>query len=74
MRNRIGAILILAAAAWSAPLQAAESEFLGLLRARDLTTFGYLRLDMRPAHAVHAPAGTWAIETELGQQNTWALS
>jgi hypothetical protein len=74
MRNRIGAILLLAAAAWSAPLQAAESEFLGLLRARDLTTFGFLRLDMRPAHAVHAPAGTWAIEAELGQQNTWALS
>ena len=30
----------------------AESEYLGLLRARDLTTFGFLRLDMRPAHAM----------------------
>jgi len=29
---------------------------------------------MRPAHAIHAPAGTWAIETELAHQNTWALS
>jgi len=75
MRYRCGAILALvAAAAWSAPLAAAESEYLGLLRARDLTTFGFLRLDMRPAHAVHAPAGTWAIETELALQNTWALS
>lgn len=75
MRQRLGAILLfLAAAAWSGPLAAAESEYLGLLRARDLTTFGFLRLDMRPAHAVHAPAGTWAIEAELAQQNTWALS
>jgi hypothetical protein len=55
-------------------LPAADSEFVGLLRARDLTTFGFLRLDMRPAHAIHAPAGTWAIEAELAQQNTWAQS
>jgi hypothetical protein len=55
-------------------LLAGDSEFLGLLRARDLTTFGFLRLDMRPAHAIHAPKGTWAIETELAHQNTWALS
>jgi hypothetical protein len=54
--------------------QAADSEFLGLLRARDLTTFGFLRLDMRPAHAIDAPKGTWAIEAELAHQNTWALS
>ncbi|HET8692120.1 MAG TPA: DUF3187 family protein [Steroidobacteraceae bacterium] len=74
MRRHTTAILLLAAVAFSTPLQAAESEYLGLLRARDLTTFGFLRLDMRPAHAVHAPAGTWAIEAELGQQNTWALS
>ncbi len=66
--------ILLAGAAWSSQLPAAESEYLGLLRARDLTTFGFLRLDMRPAHAVHAPAGTWAVEAELAQQNTWALS
>jgi len=54
--------------------QAAESDYFGLLRARDLTSFGFLRLDMRPAHAVTAPKGTWAIETELAYQNTWALS
>jgi hypothetical protein len=29
---------------------------------------------MRPAHAVSIEAGSWAIETELGYQNTWALS
>lgn len=76
MRSRIGAILFFAvsAACGCGTAFAAESEYLGLLRARDLTTFGFLRLDMRPAHAVHAPAGTWAIETELAHQNTWALS
>lgn len=63
-----------AAAAFGPPLSAAESDYLGLLRARDLTTFGFLRLDMRPAHAIHSAPGTWAIEVELAQQNTWALS
>jgi hypothetical protein len=29
---------------------------------------------MRPAHAVSAKAGDWAVEMELGYQNTWALS
>jgi len=53
---------------------AADSDYLGLLRARDLTTFGFLRLDMRPAHAIAAPKGTWAIEAEFAHQNTWALS
>ena len=53
---------------------AADSQFYGLLRSRDLTTFGFLRLDMQPAHAVSIEPGSWAIETELGYQNTWALS
>src|SRR5262245_20033105 len=56
------------------PSRAENSGYLGLLRARDLTSFGFLRLDMRPAHAVAAEPGTWAIETELAYQNTWALS
>jgi hypothetical protein len=43
----------------------------GLLRSRDLSPFGGLRLDMRPAHAVSIEPGSWAIETELGYQNTW---
>jgi hypothetical protein len=55
--------------------QAEESgQFYGLLRSRDLTPFGFLRLDMRPAHAVSIEPRTWALETELGYQNTWALS
>jgi len=53
---------------------AEEGAFIGLLRERDLTAFGFLRLDMRPAHAVDIEPHTWAIETELGYQNTWALS
>ncbi len=64
----------MALAAHGAPAAAADSDFLGLLRARDLTPFGFLRLDMRPAHAVVSPKGTWAIEAELAHQNTWALS
>src|SRR6185503_7575410 len=48
--------------------------FYGLLRSRDLSPFGFLRLDMRPAHAVAIEPGTWALETEVGYQNTWALS
>jgi hypothetical protein len=49
-------------------------QFYGLLRSRDLSPFGFLRLDMRPAHAVAIEPGSWALETELGYQNTWALS
>jgi len=52
----------------------ALSPHYGLLRVPDLTPFGFLRLDMRPAHAVSAPPGTWALEVELGYQNTWAMS
>lgn len=47
---------------------------LGLIRGRDLSPFGFLRLDMRPAHAATAAPGQWAVEVELGYQNTWALS
>lgn len=53
---------------------AGEGAFYGLLRERDLTAFGFLRLDMRPAHAVAIEPGTWAVELSLGYQNTWALS
>ena len=51
-----------------------DPQFFGLLRARDLTPFGFLRLDMRPAHAGSLAPGEWAIETDLAYQNTWALS
>jgi Protein of unknown function (DUF3187) len=68
------AAVFLAGLAWPVFAGAAENTFYGLLRERDLTPFGFLRLDMRPAHAVSIEAGTLAIETELGYQNTWALS
>ena len=54
--------------------RAGEGQFYGLLRERDLTPFGFMRLDMRPAHAVSTEAGSWAVETDLAFQNTWALS
>jgi hypothetical protein len=53
---------------------AAGSQFQGLLRSRDLTSFGLQRLDMRPAPAASFPPDTWAVEAVLGYQNTWALS
>ena len=67
------AMLVTGLGATSA-VSAADGAFYGLLRERDLTPFGYLRLDMRPAHAVEIETGTWALETTLGYQNTWALS
>ena len=66
--------LLVTAFAASAAARADESDFYGLLRSRDLTPFGFLRLDMRPAHAVAIEPGTWAFEAELGYQNTWSLS
>jgi hypothetical protein len=47
---------------------------IGLLRVRDLTPFGILRLDFLPAHAVTAKPGTWALEVNLSYQNTFVLS
>ena len=49
-------------------------QFYGPLRARDLSPFGYLRLDMRPTYSGWIEPGRWAVESELGYQNTWALS
>lgn len=46
----------------------------GLLRARDLTPFGLLRLDMLPAHTADAEAGRWTFEIQFAYQNTFILS
>lgn len=46
----------------------------GLLRARDLTPFGLLRLDMLPAHTADAEAGTWTFELQYAYQNTFIMS
>ncbi len=67
------AVLILSA--FSAPWTAAgDSGFHGLLRGRDLSPFGYLRLDMRPGFSTPGEPGTWSIETDFAYQNTWATS
>src|SRR5215467_14497258 len=66
--------LALAEPASDAESQAGAPAHYGLLRMRDLTPFGFLRLDMRPASAVPVPPGTWGVEVDLGYQNTWALS
>jgi hypothetical protein len=70
----LATILGASVVAISPTASAQDGNLYGLLRVRDLTPFGFLRLDMRPAHAVSIERGTWAIETELGYQNTWALS
>jgi hypothetical protein len=46
----------------------------GLLRARDLTPFGLLRLDMLPAHTADAKAGSWTFEAQYAYQNTFVMS
>jgi hypothetical protein len=68
----VAVMVLLAAAAQSAA--ADDSSFYGLLRGRDLTPFGYLRLDMRPGFAEPGMPGRWTIETDLAYQNTWATS
>jgi hypothetical protein len=46
----------------------------GLLRARDLTPFGILRLDMLPAHTADAAVGSWTFDLHYAYQNTFVLS
>jgi hypothetical protein len=57
-----------------APAAAEAPIFHGLLRGRDLTPFGYLRLDMRPGFSTSQAPHTWEFETDLAYQNTWAMS
>ena len=73
-RSRFAICVLVALGVVAPAVEAQERDLYGLLRSRDLTPFGFLRLDMRPAHAVAIEPGSWAIETELGYQNTWALS
>jgi hypothetical protein len=68
------AVPVRAQASQAAETNAKPVTHFGLLRVRDLTPFGFLRLDMRPAHAVSGPPGAWGVELELGYQNTWVLS
>lgn len=67
-------LALLSAALTTSPSFAQDGTFYGLLRSRDVSPFGFVRLDMRPAYSASIRPGSWAIETELAYQNTWALS
>lgn len=56
------------------PGRPAGNGFLGLLPVRDLTPFGFLRLDMRQSPTTFARWKRPSIGIDLGYQNTWALS
>jgi len=71
-KNSLRAALGLLALITLTPASAAD--FYGMLPVRDLSPFGFLRLDMRPTHAVLAEPGKWSFETEFATQNTWAMS
>jgi uncharacterized protein DUF3187 len=46
----------------------------GLLRGRDLTPFGLLRLDMLPARTADAKGRKWTFEVQYAYQNTFVMS
>lgn len=46
----------------------------GLLRGRDLSPFGLLRLDILPAHTADAHRGAWTYEVQYAYQNTFVMS
>jgi len=73
-KTTIGAVLAAVAALLLAVAPASAAEFYGLLPARDLSPFGFLRLDMRPAAGKLVSPGKWSFETEFATQNTWAMS
>lgn len=72
MRWRVGVTLVALALA-ARPVRG-DTELLGPLRIRDMTPFNLLRLDMRPAHAVVAGPGSWGIEADLSNSNTFVMS
>ncbi|HEU4780004.1 MAG TPA: hypothetical protein VFS58_08995, partial [Steroidobacteraceae bacterium] len=67
--NALRAVSGLIAMLTFAAVPASGADFHGLLPSRDLSPFGFLRLDMRPAHAALPEPGNWAIETEFATQN-----
>jgi hypothetical protein len=76
----MGVLALAAALSFPATAQdgvAAEGEnwsHVGLLRARDLTPFGILRLDMLPAHTADAEVARWTYELQIAYQNTFIMS
>lgn len=65
-------LLALAGAAHGGEPASATDE--GMLRMRDMTPFGLLRLDLRPPQEPPTSAGDWAVEFDLSYQNTFASS
>src|SRR5690348_10229783 len=51
-----------------------HAELLGPLRVHDMTPFNLLRLDMLPAQEVTNGPGSWAVEVEVSQANTFVMS
>jgi hypothetical protein len=81
--RRAGLWLVLFLLSFSASAQEASTQDastqnnwrpVGLMRIRDMTPFGIVRLDLLPAHAVPANPGTFAFEVNVSYQNTYALS
>jgi Protein of unknown function (DUF3187) len=62
------------ALALTLPAAAQDWRPIGLMRVRDMTPFGIVRLDLLPAHAVPATRGTWAVEANVSYQNTYIVS
>jgi len=73
-RGWVAAAAVLLAVLPAPKAAMAETELIGPLRIRDMTPFNLLRLDMLPAHAVTADAGTWAVEADLSYTNTFVMS
>jgi Protein of unknown function (DUF3187) len=59
--------------AWAADAVGSRG-FFGLLPVRDMTPFGFVRLDMRQSPATFAASERPSIEFDLGYQNTWVMS
>jgi hypothetical protein len=67
-------VLSVSPAAAAETTSGTDNDFFGLLRVRDLTPFGFRRLDMRQSAAAFAPPDGPSVEFDLGYQNTWSLS
>ena len=78
--SRLTRALILTALLALPPLHAWAADgvgsqgFFGLLPVRDMTSFGFVRLDMRQSPATFATSERPSMEFDFGYQNTWALS
>lgn len=53
---------------------AVGADFYGMLATRDLSPFGFLRLEMQPTQGALPETGKWGVETEFATQNTWAMN